>query len=128
MKAWLVKLAGILLMLTALAVALSRAPDRPVESLVARWAMPPSDFVEVKGQVTHIRDEGPRDDPVPVVLVHGTSASLHTWEGWVQVLKTRRRVITMDLPGFGLTGPNDSGDYRGDTYARFVLEDRKSVV
>ncbi len=122
MKAWIVKLAGILLMLTALAVALSRAPDRPVESLVARWAPPPSDFVEVKGQVTHIRDEGPRDDPVPVVLVHGTSASLHTWEGWAHALKARRRVITMDLPGFGLTGPNETGDYRGDTYARFVLD------
>lgn len=118
----LLKAFGILLMLSALALTLSRAPDRAVETLVARWAPPPSDFVEVKGQVVHFRDEGPRDDPLPVVLVHGTSASLHTWEGWVKALKGQRRVITMDLPAFGLTGPNASGDYRVDTYAHFVLD------
>jgi pimeloyl-ACP methyl ester carboxylesterase len=126
MKGFLLKGLGVLLILSAIAVALSRAPDRVPESLVARWAPPPSEFVEVKGQVVHLRDEGLRDDPVPVVLVHGTSASLHTWEGWVKALKAQRRVISFDLPGFGLTGPfagqYTPGDYRGDTYARFVLD------
>jgi len=122
----LLKLVGVLLIATAIVVPLSKAPDRPVDSLVARWAPPPSDFIEVKGQVVHVRDEGPRGDPLPVVLLHGTSASLHTWEGWVKVLKTQRRVISLDLPGFGLTGPfagqYTPGDYRGDTYAHFVLD------
>jgi pimeloyl-ACP methyl ester carboxylesterase len=129
MSAWLLRLAGLLLLLSAVALALSRAPDRAVESLVARWAPPPSDFVEVKGQIVHIRDEGPRAADAgrePVVLLHGTSASLHTWEGWVRALKAERRVITFDLPGFGLTGPFAGqyarDDYRGDTYARFVLD------
>jgi pimeloyl-ACP methyl ester carboxylesterase len=130
MTAWLIRVFGILLMLSALALALSRAPDRPVETLVARWAPPPSDFIEVKGQIVHLRDEGPRhtgaDSPPPVVLLHGTSASLHTWEGWVQALKGQRRIITLDLPAFGLTGPfsgqYDPADYRGDSYARFVLD------
>ncbi len=123
---WLRKLIGLLLILTAVALALSRAPDWPVQALVARWAPAPSDFVEIKGQLVHLRDEGPRDDPLPIVLVHGTSASLHTWEGWVRALKGQRRVITFDLPGFGLTGPfagqYAADDYRGDTYARFVLD------
>jgi pimeloyl-ACP methyl ester carboxylesterase len=122
----LLRIFGALLLVTALALALSRAPDRPVETLVARWALPPSDFIEVRGQVVHLRDEGPRDDPLPLVLIHGTSASLHTWEGWVAPLKGRRRVISFDLPGFGLTGPfageYTPGDYRGDTYARFVFD------
>ncbi len=126
MSGWILRLVGVLLMLTALAVAVSRAPDRTVESLVARWAPPPSDFIDVRGQLVHLRDEGPRDDAEPLLLLHGTSASLHTWEGWVRELKTRRRVITLDLPGFGLTGPFDGAyapdDYRGDTYARFVLD------
>ena len=126
MSAWLLRLFGLLLMATAVAVALSRAPDRPVESLVARWAPPPSDFVEVKGQLVHLRDEGPRGDPAPVVLLHGTGASLHTWDGWAASLKPHRRVIRFDLPGFGLTGPFAGryarDDYRGDTYARFVLD------
>jgi len=122
MKAWALKLLGALLFMTAVAMWLSRAPDWPVEALVARWAPPPSDFIEVKGQLVHLRDVGPRDDAEPLVLIHGTSASLHTWEGWAKALSARHRVISVDLPGFGLTGPSASADYRGDTYARFVLE------
>ena len=120
------KLLGLLLILSAIALGLSHEPDWPVQTLVARWAPPPSDFVEIKGQLVHLRDEGPRDDPLPIVLVHGTSASLHTWEGWVRALKSQRRVITFDLPGFGLTGPfagqYTPDDYRGDSYVRFVLD------
>jgi pimeloyl-ACP methyl ester carboxylesterase len=122
MKALALKLLGALLFLSAIAMWMSRAPDWPVEALVARWAPPPSDFVEVRGQVVHLRDVGPRDDAEPLVLVHGTASSLHTWEGWAKGLSTRHRVISFDLPGFGLTGPNASGDYRGDSYARFVLD------
>ena len=126
MKSLLPKVLGLLLLATAVVIALSRAPDRPVQSLVARWAGPPSDFIEVNGQVVHVRDVGPRQDPTPVVLIHGTGASLHTWEGWAQALQGRRRVITFDLPGFGLTGPFAGryapDDYHGDTYARFVLD------
>ena len=126
MKGLLRKAIGLLIIFTAIAVGYSRAPDRPVDTLVARWAVPPSEFIELKGQIVHLRDEGPREDATPILLVHGTSASLHTWEGWVQALKTQRRVITFDLPGFGLTGPfagqYASEDYRGDTYARFVVD------
>jgi pimeloyl-ACP methyl ester carboxylesterase len=123
----LLRLVGLLLIATALGVSLSRAPDRPVESLVARWAPTPlSDFIDVKGQLVHIRDEGPRADAAPLILLHGTGASLHTWEGWVAALKKTRRVVTLDLPGFGLTGPfagqYAADDYRGDAYARFVLD------
>ncbi len=122
MKVLALKLVGALLFMTAIAMWLSRAPDWPVESLVARWAPPPSDFIDVKGQLVHLRDVGPRGDPEPLVLIHGTAASLHTWEGWVKSLSARHRVISFDLPGFGLTGPSASGDYRGDTDARFVLD------
>ncbi len=122
----LVRLIGILMMLTALVVAFTHAPDRSVESLVARWAPPPSDFLVVKGQFVHYRDEGPRNDPAPLVLLHGTAASLHTWEGWVARLRADKRVITFDLPGFGLTGPfagdYPRDDYRADTLARFTLD------
>jgi pimeloyl-ACP methyl ester carboxylesterase len=117
----LVRIFGVLLMASALALALSRAPDRPVQSLIARWAQPPSDFVELGGQLVHLRDVGPHSDAAPIVLVHGTGASLHTWEGWVQALRGQRRVISFDLPGFGLTGPSAAGDYHGEVYARFVL-------
>ena len=126
MKSLLPKAIGLLLLATAVVFAFSRAPDRPASSLVARWGQPPSDFVDVKGMVVHLRDVGPRNDPLPVVLIHGTGASLHTWEGWARQLQPQRRVITFDLPGFGLTGPfagaYDPEDYRGDALARFVLD------
>jgi pimeloyl-ACP methyl ester carboxylesterase len=126
MGRWLPRVVGLLLMASALALALARAPDRSVQSLVARWAPPPSQFIDLHGQLVHLRDEGPRDDPMPLVLVHGTSASLHTWEGWSAALRAQRRVITFDLPGFGLTGPFTgkyaSWGYSGDELARFVIE------
>ena len=115
--------AGVLLALVALTgvgVALSWAPDRPVETLTARWAPLPSQFVPLQGMQVHLRDEGPRDDPEPIVLIHGTSASLHTWDGWTDALKGQRRVIRMDLPGFGLTGPAPDGDYSMTRYADFI--------
>lgn len=126
MLAVLVRVFGVLLMLTALALPLLYAPDLSVQSLVGRWAPPPSSLVEVKGQLVHLRDEGPRADPVPLVLLHGTSASLHTWEGWAKALRGQRRVISLDLPGFGLSGPW-GGSYAGSAYqvsnwTRFTLD------
>ena len=97
------------------------APDRSVESLSARWASAPSQFLEVGALRVHLRDEGPRDDPNPIVLLHGTSDSLHTWQGWTDDLRATRRVIRFDLPGFGLTGPNPSDDYSINAYVRFVV-------
>ena len=114
------KAVGILLMLAALGFAVSKAPDRSLESLVPRWAPPPSDFIELDGLLVHVRDQGPSSDPLPIVLIHGTSASLHTWEGWATELAQKRRVISFDLPGFGLTGPNADGDYRDARYVAFT--------
>ena len=101
-------------------IAATWAPDRSVDSLKARWAQPPSQFIEVAGMQVHLRDEGPRDDPIPIVLLHGTSASLHTWDGWVQTLTKTRRVIRFDMPAFGLTGPNPQNDYSIKSYVAFV--------
>ncbi len=115
----LVPLAVVVLALAG-AVAAFWAPDLPVDSLKGRWATPPSTFLSVQGMQVHVRDEGPRDDPTPLVLLHGTSASLHTWDGWVQAISVQRRVIRFDLPGFGLTGPAPDNDYSLERYARFV--------
>lgn len=98
----------------------SWAPDQSVGQLKSRWAQPPSTFIEIEGLQVHMRDEGPRDDPAPILLLHGTSASLHTWDGWVDGLKTSRRVIRLDLPAFGLTGPFTDGDYSVEHYAKFI--------
>lgn len=95
-------------------------PDRPVEELKGRWAPPPSQFVSIDGMPVHLRDEGPRDDPSPIVLLHGTSSSLHTWDAWAQALQEHRRVIRYDMPGFGLTGPSPDGNYSIEKYVQVV--------
>lgn len=105
----------------ALAVWATWEPDRQLGDLVARWAPPPSMFIELDGMQVHVRDTGPRDDPQPIVLLHGMASSLHTWEGWRLALEKDRRVISVDLPGFGLTGPSPQGEYHIEGYTRFVL-------
>ena len=112
----------LLLLIVAIVIGLAWAPDRPVDTLKTRWAAAPSRFIELQGMQVHLRDEGPRDDPEPIVLIHGTSASLHTWDGWVAALSPHRRVVRMDLPGFGLTGPAPDGNYSMARYTDFVLE------
>lgn len=91
------------------------APDRPLAELAPRWGAPPSRFEPIAGLTLHLRDEGPRGDAgdaaLPLVLLHGTGDSLHTWQGWTDALVDGRRVIRYDLPGFGLTGPDPAHDY-----------------
>ncbi|MDT8990349.1 alpha/beta hydrolase [Curvibacter sp. APW13] len=116
--AWLL---ATVLALVLLTVAVFWERDRTVAELAPRWAQAPSQMIEVMGMQVHIRDEGPRDDPIPIVLLHGTSDSLHCWNGWVAALSPQRRVIRFDLPAFGLTGPQPDGDYSIAMYVRFVL-------
>ncbi len=121
-------LLGALVFFGVAGVVATWAPDRPVAALQARWAQPPSQFIDVQGLQVHLRDEGPRDKgapgspegTLPIVLLHGTSASLHTWEGWASDLRRQRRVVRFDLPGFGLTGPNAQNDYSIEVYVKFV--------
>jgi len=82
--------------------------DTPAEEVEAKWAKPPSQFVEVDGVRMHYRDEG--EGPV-VVLLHANYSSLFMWEPWVAALRDRYRVIRLDLPAHGLTGPEPSGNY-----------------
>ncbi len=111
----------LLLVVGLLGVSALWAPDRAPEDLLARYALPPSRFITIDGMRVHYRDEGPAQDSVPLVLLHGTSASLHTWDGWTDALRQDHRVIRMDLPGFGITGPSPTDDYALDRYAQFTL-------
>ncbi len=85
-------------------------PDKPRSVLEAKYFRPPSAYVQAAGIRLHVRDSGPRDAPA-VILLHGFGSSLLTWEPWAERLSTDHRVIRFDLPGFGLTGPDPTGDY-----------------
>lgn len=91
--------------------------DIPVEELKEKYANEFSKFIEVDGMQVHYRDEG---KGTPIVLIHGTASSLHTWNDWTKELAKNYRVIRMDLPAFGLTGANNSGDYSIQYYTQFL--------
>jgi pimeloyl-ACP methyl ester carboxylesterase len=111
---------GLLLALLAGAFLLLRNPDVPLDELKARYASPASQFLEVSpGFTVHVRDEGRRDAPA-LFLIHGSNASLHTWEPWVARLSNRYRIVSLDLQGHGLTGPVPSGCYTPTCMAETV--------
>jgi len=106
-------LASIVLLLLALAF----RGDRSAAELEARYASPPSQFVEVDGLRVHYRDRGSGS---PIVLLHGSNSSLFTWEGWAALLAPAHRVVTLDLPGHGLTGPDAKERYSAAEMAEVV--------
>jgi pimeloyl-ACP methyl ester carboxylesterase len=94
-------------------------PDLPKDVLVKRYAGQHSRFIDVGGVHAHVRDEG-KPDGMPLLMIHGSLGSLQVWEGWVAELKDRYRLISVDLPGHGLTGPWPRGEYTIEAYADFV--------
>ena len=85
-------------------------PDLPRDVLEARYRSRQDAYVQALGVSLRVRDSGPHGAPV-VIMLHGFGASLETWEAWAQGLSDRFRVVRFDLPGFGLTGPDPTGDY-----------------
>jgi pimeloyl-ACP methyl ester carboxylesterase len=94
--------------------------DRTVEELKEKYGKSPSQFLSMDGMEVHFRDEGVQSDTLPIVLIHGTGSSLHTFDGWTETLKQKRRVIRMDIPAFGLTGPFPDRDYSIEHYVAFL--------
>ncbi len=88
-------------------------PDKSRAALNAAYAVAPSDMAEIAGMRLHVVESGPSDAPA-VILLHGFGSSLLTWDTWAATLSKRYRVIRYDLPGFGLTGADPTGDYSDD--------------
>jgi pimeloyl-ACP methyl ester carboxylesterase len=110
---------ALLALFVVVAVAWLWTPDLKRADLEARYARGPGDFMEVVGLRLHVQDTGPRDAPV-VILLHGFGGSLQTWDDWTRLFQPGLRVVTLDLPGAGLTGADPSGDYT-DARAKVVL-------
>lgn len=87
-----------------------RTPDTNRKEMVAKYSDNRSKFLDTPEGLIHYRDEGLRDGPV-MLLLHGSSSSLHTWEPLVRLLEDRYRLISFDMPGHGLTGPSKSANY-----------------
>jgi len=113
---------GILAILVVVFVAIIALTerDKKIEALLPIYANKESKFMHVLGMQVHYRMEGLDSDTVPLVFIHGTSASLHTWDSLTLLLKNKKKIIRFDLPAFGLTGPNKENTYNADVYNIFV--------
>ncbi|MBU3554358.1 alpha/beta fold hydrolase [Polynucleobacter sp. UB-Piko-W3] len=86
-------------------------PDKSKAELEKIYGSPRNAYVSALGVNLHYQDTGPSKNAIPIVFLHGFGASLQTWETWAQALSEDYRVISVDLPGFGLTGEDPSGIY-----------------
>lgn len=82
--------------------------DADPDQAMKLYGGPPSQFLAIDGVVMHYRDEG--EGPT-LVLLHGSRASLHQWDGWVSELKGQFRIVRVDAGAHGLSGPDDSSDH-----------------
>lgn len=107
----------LLLGMLLLSIVFFRVPDIPIEEIKEKYADDASRYIDINGQEVHFKDEG--SGPI-LILLHGTAASLHTWDGWVAELKDSFRIIRMDLPAYGLTGPSKNKSYSIREYEKFI--------
>ena len=95
------------------------APNKSVSDLKEKWGYDNSQFMAIEGMNVHYRISGSGPS---VVLIHGTGSSLHTWEKWTAILEKEYQVISFDLPAYGFTGANPSGDYSLELCAKVLDE------
>ncbi len=110
-------LLGILLLLVIGVLAWHYKSDIPVEVLKEKYAFEDSKYLDIDGMQVHYRQVG---EGQPFVMIHGFGANLWNWEDWTTIFSKDHQVITLDLPGFGLTGPRPDGDYTTDKYVNFL--------
>ena len=97
-----------LIAVVAIAYAVLQRPDTPYETLEARYAVLTSHFVDLPSGIrAHYRDDGVPSAPT-VLLVHGFGDSFLSWTQWIDILSRNFRVVTVDVPGHGLTRAPES--------------------
>lgn len=100
-----------------------RTPDTDRDAMIARYGGGESRFLTLaNGAVVHIRDTGGREGMPQMILLHGSNASLHTWEPLVARLRNDWRIVRIDLPGHGLTGATPTNRYDTGEYIATVDE------
>lgn len=108
---WFWRIGGGLIGLLVLLFFVFRVPDTDPAEMRAKYATAPSQFIKLAdGREIHLRDEGPPNAPV-IVLLHGSNADLLTWQAWTDRLRDDYRVIRFDQRGHGLTGPAPDDEY-----------------
>ena len=105
----------LLLVLVGAAFFIFRTPDTDRNAMIAKYSNESSRFLDDgNGGKIHYRDQGNKNGPA-ILLIHGSNSMLQTWEPLVALLGDKYRLISLDLYGHGLTGPNPAGAYDAET-------------
>ncbi|MEM1103331.1 MAG: alpha/beta fold hydrolase [Pseudomonadota bacterium] len=94
-------------------------PSLSADTLEARYFQTADSYVEIGAARLRVRREG-EGDATPLILIHGFTFSLETWDAWAAALASDRPVIRYDLLGHGLTGP--------DPEKRYAIEERVEIL
>lgn len=70
-------------------------------------------IINVDGVEIRLREEGSKDAPA-IIMVHGFTSSLETWDALADEFKSDYRVLRFDLPGHGLSGTDPNNDYSNE--------------
>jgi pimeloyl-ACP methyl ester carboxylesterase len=105
-KTLIIGFASLIVLLTIAYICLLRA-DIPMSVLEKKYGTSDSKFLMMGTARVHYRDRGAPTRPT-LLLIHGFGVSLETWEPWAQRLQSRYRIVSIDMPGHGLTQVNDS--------------------
>jgi pimeloyl-ACP methyl ester carboxylesterase len=116
----IMKFLGFLILAIFIAFVFMLKKDIPIADLEKKYTNQNSKTIDIQGIKIYYKIEGVGQ---PILLIHGTGSCLQTWDDWTkELVKDSFQVIRLDLPGFGLTGPNPNNDY-SITFYNNILND-----
>lgn len=114
----LTKLLAFIVLILIFFVLLCFRSDISREDMEVKYNTPESHYITIDDQKIHVRLKGKGE---PVVLLHGSFSSLHTWDAWQQELSPYFLTVAIDFPGHGLSVPDELKRYSQMDYASLVL-------
>lgn len=87
--------------------------ETPAQTIVS------AQYITVDGLKVRYKINDQIDKPT-LVLLHGFTSSLESWDGLAAELMSNYRILRIDLPGHGLTGPDPMRRYAQDDFVSTI--------
>lgn len=86
-----------------------------------------SKFIKLPdGSTSRYIDRG--GDGPALILLHGGNCSLESWDAAADGIEGSARIIGVDMPGHGLTGPTPQADYSPMAMVRFLHQFTEAIA